>query len=143
VAGVVRAETEIDAPVERVRAILGDLAAYPDWNPFTPGAESTLQVGDPIQLRVRLLAERPMRWQETISAVQPDRLCWKMKLGAHFLLAAERCQILTALDAGRTRYVSEDRFQGLLAPLVLLLFGRAMQRGFSDCAMALKKRAES
>ena len=142
-ASVVRAEIEIDAPLARVREILGDLAAYPEWNPFTPRAESTLRVGDPIRLQVRLVGERLMDRTEYVTAAEPQRLCWSMKLGARFLLAAERCQILTALDGGRTRYVTEDRFRGLLTPLVMRLFGPAMQRGFSDCAAALKKRAES
>ena len=142
-ANVVRAEIEIDAPAERVREILGDLSAYREWNPFTPWAESTLQVGDPIQLRVRLVGERLVDRTETITAADPERLCWSMKMGTRFLLAAERCQILTPLEAGRTRYVTEDRLRGVLTPLVMLLFGRAMQRGFSDCAVALKKRAES
>ena len=142
-ASVVRAEIEIDAPLARVREILGDLAAYPEWNPFTPRAESTLRVGDPIRLRVRLVGDRLIDRVETVTAAEPKRLCWSMKMGGRFLLAAERCQVLTPLEDGRTRYVTEDRFRGILTPFVMLFFGAAMQRGFDDCALALKKRAES
>ncbi|UCE85470.1 MAG: SRPBCC family protein, partial [Deltaproteobacteria bacterium] len=55
----VRAEIEIDAPIERVWRILTDLDRYADWNPFTPRVESTLRIGAPVHLYVRLVGERP------------------------------------------------------------------------------------
>jgi len=138
----VMAEVVIDAPLERVRAILGDLLHYHEWNPFTPRVESTLRVGDPIELHVRLRSQRLTRRVEYVTAVEDDRLCWKMKMGFELLLHAERCQVLTARADGSVHYVTEDRFSGLLTPLVMLLFGDAMRRGFADCAHGLKRHAE-
>lgn len=139
----VRAEIEIDAPIERVWQILTDFDAYGSWNPFTPRVETSLRVGDPIHLYARLRGERPMHRVETVTRNQPYTLGWEMKLGARFLLHAERIQTLTPIDAHRTHYLSEDGFRGWLAPLVLALYGRAMERGFGDCALGLKKAAES
>jgi hypothetical protein len=65
-----------------------------------------------------------------------------MKLGIRTLLYAERLQVLTAIDDRRTHYVTEDCLTGWLRPVVLRLFGRAMERGFLDCALGLKKAAE-
>jgi len=138
----VRAEIEIEAPIDRVWKILTDLPGYADWNPFTARVESSLQVGDPIVLYPRLVGKRAYRWTERVSRNQPYALCWDLTMGASFLLTAERCQTLTALGADRTHYVTEDRFQGLLTPLVMATFGGAMQRGFEDCAAGLKERAE-
>jgi hypothetical protein len=143
VARSVRAEILIDAPIERVWQILCDLGRYGEWNPFTPRVESSLRIGDPIHLHVRLVGERLMHRIEWVTRNEPHALCWDMKMGVRALLTAERCQVLTAQDEGRTRYVTEDRFTGLLTPIVFALFGRAMQRGFEDCARGLKKRAES
>ncbi len=143
-ASIVRAEIEIDAPVDRVWEILRDLDGYAAWNPFTPRVESTLRVGDPIHLHVRLRGERLTHRVETVTAAEPrKKLCWNMKMGAPFLLSAERCQLLASLDAQRTRYLCEERIRGALAPLVMLLYGDAMQRGFDDCGAGLKKHAES
>ncbi len=140
----IRAELEIHAPAARIFSILTDLEAYPRWNPFTPRVESTLRPGDPIHLHVRLRGARLFHRVEVVSVNEPPkRLCWRMKLGAGWLLSAERCQVLTPLGEGRTRYVNEDVFRGLLAPLVLWLFGSVLQRGFDDVALALRKRAEA
>jgi len=139
-----RAEVEIAAPAERIFAILGDLAAYPEWNPFTPRVESTLRPGDPIHLHVRLRGPRLSHRVEVVSANEPPRrLCWRMQLGARWLLAAERCQELTPLGGGRTHYRNEEVFRGCLAPLVSWLFGSTLRRGFEEVALALRKRAEA
>ena len=142
--GTVRAEIEIDAPAERIFDILTDLKSYPEWNPFTPRVESTLRPGDPVKLYVRLRGERLSHRVEYVTKNErPSRLCWGTTIGAGFLLRAERCQTLTRIDERRTRFVNEDVLRGWLAPLVMLAFGRAMQRGFGSVATALKKRAES
>ena len=138
----VRAEVEIEAPIERVWSILLDLERYSLWNPFTARVESTLQVGDPIHLYPRLIGKRPMHRVERVSRNEPYHLCWDLTMGAAFLLTAERCQTLTPLSGDRTHYITEDRFRGLLTPLVMAIFGRAMQRGFEECAKGLKKQAE-
>ena len=140
----VHAEIEIDAPAERIFDILSDLKSYPEWNPFTPRAESTLRPGDAVHLYVRLRGKRLSHRIEYVSRNErPTRLCWGTKIGAGFLLRAERCQTLTPIDARRTCFVNEDVLRGWLAPFVMLLFGRDMQRGFESVAAALKKRAES
>ena len=142
-ASSVRAEIVIEAPIDRVWQILNDLQAYAEWNPFTPRVESSLQLGDPIHLHARMIGERLLHRVEWVTRNEPHALCWEMKMGKRFLLHAERCQALTALDDGRTHYVTEDTFTGLLTFLVMGLFGRAMQRGFDDCARGLKKQAEA
>jgi hypothetical protein len=142
--GTVRAEIEIDAPPERIFDILTDLKSYAAWNPFTPRVESTLRLGDPVHLYVRLRGERLSHRVEYVSANErPVRLCWGVTLGAPFLLRAERCQTLTRIDERRTRFVNQDVLRGWLAPLVMRLFGPAMQRGFESVATTLKQRAEA
>ena len=140
----VRAEIEIDAPAERIFDILVDLGAYPEWNPFTPRVESTLRVGDPVHLFVRLRGARLAHRIEYVSRNErPSQLCWGTTIGAGFLLCAERCQTLERIDAARTRFVNQDVLRGWLAPLVMLAFGGPMQRGFDAVVRAVKQRAEA
>lgn len=141
---IVRAEIEIDASPELIFDLLTDLDKYPEWNPFTPHIDSTLEIGAPVRMRVRLGSGPRLRRQvEYVTANQrPIRLCWGADIPFRFLIRADRCQTLEALEDGRTRYICTDAISGWLTPLVMRFFGPAMQRGFEDCALALKKRAE-
>ncbi len=140
----IRAEVEIDAPVARVWEILVDLDAYSEWNPFTPRVRSSLRVGDPVEMDVRMHPDRTLARVERVTACEPEaRLCWGMKIGTPFLLAAERCQVLTHRGPQRTHYETANRFRGLLLPLMLRLYGDSVQRGFESVALALKKHAET
>ncbi|MCR9096479.1 MAG: SRPBCC domain-containing protein [bacterium] len=139
----VRAEIEIDAPIESVWQVLGDLDRYCDWNPFTPRADSGLSIGDPIWFRVRLFGDWTIPWRERVTRNAPHTLGWELVLGHRRLLHAERVQVLTEVDPHRTHYMTEDRFSGWLAGLVLVLFGGSMGKGFADCAHGLKKASEN
>jgi len=138
----VRAAVEIDAPIDRIWRILTDIEGYGDWNPFTPQVKTTLAIGDPIHLTVRLVGDFNLEWVETVTRNAPYTLGWEMKLGTRTLLHAERLQVLTAIDDRRTHYVTEDCLKGWLRPIVIRLFGGAMERGFLDCALGLKNAAE-
>ena len=85
-----------------------------------------------------------LKQPEWIESVQrPHLLAWGTKVGNRFLLSARREQRLEALGETRCRYLTTDAFNGLLTPLVVLLFGRLIRRGFNDMARALKARAEA
>ncbi|MFT5443578.1 MAG: hypothetical protein ACI8W3_002628 [Myxococcota bacterium] len=141
----VSAEIEIDSTPERVFEILTDLSSYPAWNPFTPKIESSLKVGAPVRMRVRLFPSLGLQSQvEYVTENTPaERLCWGADIPWRFLLRADRCQTLVALPGGRTRYVCTDHISGWLTPFVMRFFGEAMRKGFEDCALALKQRAEA
>lgn len=142
---VVRAEIEIDAPPERVFDILADIDRYGEWNPFTPRIESTLEIGAPVKMHVHLTSDtKAMHQTEYVTANErPHKLCWGADIIARFLVRADRCQTLTALEGGRTHYECTDEIQGWLAPVVMKFYGEPMRRGFQRCAEALKKRAEA
>ena len=47
-------ESRIAADSERIWAILMDLARYPEWNPYTIAMKSTLQIGAPMVMTVKM-----------------------------------------------------------------------------------------
>ena len=135
------AHAEISAPPEAVWAVLIDLPGYADWNPFTTAARSTLQVGDPISLRVDMGYMR-LTQVEYIAEVTPlQTLNWSAHNRIPWLLRADRVQTLRP-HSGGTRYETTDTIGGLLLPLVELLFARSLTRGFAAMAEALKAEVE-
>ena len=62
--------------------------------------------------------------------------------GQSLLLSARREQRLEALGETRCRYLTTDAFNGLLTPLVVLLFGRLIGAG-STIWRERSRRAEA
>ena len=139
----ISSEIEIDAPVDLVWSILRDFGAYPTWNPFTVSVETTLELGAPVDMQVRLRPPKTMHQVEYVSGyVDGERVCWGGHVGPRWFIDADRCQVLTDLGGGRTRYFTTDVFRGIGVGLMFLVVGRHVQRGFDDVARALKARAE-
>lgn len=150
-ARTIAASADIDAPKERVWAIVRDVARYPEWSPFLVAVEGELAAGRPLGLVVRMRmreGERPTRQTEHVSRLveggpsEPSEVAWGIRWGGAAFFAAERFQRVTPLAPGRCRYETADTFQGLLAPIVLGLYGAHIQAGFEATARALKARAE-
>ena len=147
-----RASVDIDAPIDRVWAVMLDTEAYAEWNPFVVRAECATppKVGDPIKLHVRWANGRGTTSPERISDVDPPHdedgvrratLTYvyegiPAKLG---LVRGTRHQRLSQAPGGPTRYETVEEFSG---PLVKLAGPRRVEDGFRRHAEALKARSE-
>jgi hypothetical protein len=140
---IIEHSLEIAVPATVVWEVITDLPSYPAWNPFVVACRSTLAVGAPISMRVRIFPfwEQPQR--ERILRHDPGRLlCYGvhgMPLGS---LVSCRCHEVHSLEAQRTRYESRFELGGWLAPLVQYLLGRRLARGFHAMTEAIRHRAE-
>ncbi len=134
---------EVRAPAETVWAVITDLARYPEWNPFVVACTSTLEPGSPIAMRVRVLPWLTQPQRERVFEHVPGRRLGygvpPLPLGA---LASRRFHEVAALDAARSRYVSSFELTGWLAPVVELVLGERLRRGFAAMSAALVERAE-
>src|SRR5438445_13018866 len=85
-----RTEIEIDAPAERVWAVLLDFERFPDWNPFIRSIRGQALVGSRLEVLLGASGTRPMRFRPTVKAVVPNReLRWLCRLGLHRLFDDE------------------------------------------------------
>jgi len=136
-------ELEIEAPVSRVWQVICDLPRYPEWNPFVVAARSTLEVGAPILMWVRVtpFASQPQR-ERIVECVPERRLCWGIGGGRFSPLDSSRCHTLEEEPNDRTRYRSDFALSGPLVPFTRALLGRRLSWGFEASTEALKKRAE-
>jgi len=136
------ADIEIEAPAERVFAVLTDFAGYARWNPFTPRIDGEARVGAALRIHVRMgplsLVERG-----TLMTLEPGRLLhWHVFPMPRLLAWGDRRQRVEALGPGRCRYSSEDRLHGALAPLVAPSFRSVVSRGFAAAGAGLKRHVE-
>ncbi len=152
----VLAETTItiNAPIEKVWAIMTDTANYPAWNPFVFKAEATgnvTQPGNKMLLFVRWQNGKQDSSHEIITDTQAPhtgadgvkKAYWSYrftgKLAAWGLVMAVRCQWLQQNADGTTTYSTKEEFNGLLKAFIPLA---NVQNGFERQALALKNVCE-
>jgi hypothetical protein len=147
------AEALIDAPIEKVWAVIMDLKDYPDWNPFTIEVENPEgpKVGAAIRLHVRWSDGKGVISPERISRIEPPSgkpgartACYGYQFGTILstlnLVRSNRLQLLEERPGGKTFYKTTIELSGLLAGLTPLA---KVQDGFDRQTAALKKRCES
>ena len=136
-----RTEIEIDAPPERVWAVLIDFEKFPDWNPFIRSIRGNVQVGSRLDVLLGASGTRAMRFRPTVKAVVPNReLRWLGRLGLPRLFDGEHIFQIEPLGPIRSRFVQRERFRGLFVPLLARSLNRDARRGFEEMNRALRER---
>ena len=142
----VRSETvTIDAPASVVWEVLTDLPSYGAWNPFCIAAESTLEIGAPIKMRLTNYTMPGETYPnvEYVCANVPGRLLsWELPHSETMPYPARRDQVIEAQGADRCTYYSTDAFFGPNASHVMFFCAGWIKRAFDDTAQGLKRRAE-
>ena len=134
----------IDAPPEIVWEVITDLTSYREWNSFVPEASSTFEIGSPFAMKVQLFESFAQSQRETVFEFEPGRRFRYGVAGGRFSpVRSSRTHSVEACDGGRTSYCSDFEIAGWLSPLVRLLTGRLLQRGFDSMAAGLQTRAEA
>jgi len=134
---------DIDAPPEKVWAVLTDFASFPQWNPFIVRASGQLREGDRLRVTLKVPEMRPVTFSPRLLAVLPGReIRWRGVTGVRGLFDGTHALTVEPLADGRSRFRSHEDVTGILLPFL----GRVMRRtqqGFEQLAQAVKARAES
>lgn len=135
-------EAEIPAPKNVVWDVICNTRDYPSWNTFVVACDSSFEVGSPIVMRVKVLPFIAMRQKESIRQnIKGERLEYGIKI-PFGILSSSRQHILTSINATTTKYESVFILNGVLAPIVDILLGRQLKRGFSDMTNGIVMQAK-
>ena len=132
-------ERRIDAPPEKVWALLADASTYRDWNRAVVSIDGTIATGNTVSLVSIANPKRAFRLRVTeVSA--PTRMVWSdgMPLG---LFKGERTYLVQPRE-GVTHFEMTEEYTGLLAGL----FTKAipdLTESFNVFADSLKGAAEA
>jgi hypothetical protein len=141
---IIEQSIEIAAPAEIVWEVITDLPRYGEWNPFVVACRSSLEVGDPIEMRVAILKAFPQPQTEVVTAHTPGRqLCYGLAAQPLGALESRRCHDVQALSDTRAQYRSSFVLSGWLNPVVHLLLGGRLKAGFGAMTEAIRVRAEA
>lgn len=125
----------IDAPPERIWALLTDAPGYPSWNSTVDRVDGRIAKGETVTVHAKINPGRAFP-VKVVEFEPPHRMVWAsaMPLG---LFKGERTFQVTS-DG---EFAMREVFSGLLAPLI----GRSipdLQPAFDQFARDLKGRAE-
>jgi hypothetical protein len=135
-------EIEIDAPPERVWAVVTDFADYPEWNPFIRRISGELREGARLEVQIAPPGARATTGKPTVRAVEANReLRWHGRLLLPGLFHGEHSLRIEPLDGGRSRFVQSERFTGVLVGLSKGTLAKTGD-GFEQMNAALKARVE-
>ena len=136
-------EIAIQTTPERLWEILTNFASYPEWNPFIPRIGGAATVGSRLDVRLQPPGGRGMSLHPTVLAAAPPReLRWLGHLGIPGLFDGEHRFRIEPLGTDRVRFVQEEQFKGLLAPILVRFIAGGTRLGFEAMNQALKARAE-
>ena len=137
----ISATVDIAATPRQVWAVLADLDAYPQWNPFIRSASGQLAEGATLTLRLVPAQRRAMTFRPKVLAAEPGLLLrWIGRLimpgifdGTHQF----------ALDdvGGYTCLTQSETFRGVLVPFTGKIITQT-EADFRALNQALKQRAE-
>ena len=137
---LIETEILIQADIDEIWQILTDFDKYSQWNKFCPEIKTTGKIGDPLDMKVFLKANKPTFQREFISENAPYELGWGLNWG--IFLKSHRLQRLELLENALVKYYTYDKLWGLLTPLVSWLYADAILKGFELTAKCLKKYVE-
>jgi hypothetical protein len=134
------ATATINAPPERIWAILTDGAAYADWDSGVDRVEGRIAPGETITVYSQASPSRAFPVKVT-DVVPSEQMTWSggMPLG---LFRGVRTFRLTPADDGATRFHVREEYTG---PLLLMIWRSMPDLGpsFTQFANGLKARAEA
>jgi hypothetical protein len=134
---------QIDASPGAVWAVLSDLPAYPGWNPFIREASGELAPGKRLDLRMQPQGGRAMRFRPTVLSAEPGReLRWRGRVLVPGLFDGEHRFAIEPTPGG-SRLVQEERFTGVLVPLLARGLRTRTLPAFELMNEAVKARAEA
>lgn len=129
----------INAPPEKIWALLTDASSYRDWNPTIVSLDGTIAAGETIKLISTLNPKRTFSLKVT-ELQPPSRMVWAdgMPLG---LFRGERTYTLTPQADASTSFAMREAYSGPLAPLITRAIPD-MTASFEQFADGLKAAAE-
>jgi hypothetical protein len=110
------ASVEIHATPQRVWAILTDLPAYKQWNPFIVSSSGRVQVGATLTNRMHD-ASGDTTFTPTVLVVQPGReLRWIGRVGPGGLFDGEHTFTIQRIGPDLVRFTQREDFTGVAVP---------------------------
>jgi hypothetical protein len=135
----IHTQIAIDAPPDRVRAIVTDYASYPAWNPFVVKVVGDMSAGKDVQVTVHPVGQALVTGTGHVLVADADRIAWSGHLGLPGVFSGVHTFLIQPDGSGRTLFSNDEKMRGL--SVLFYDFGPTKE-AFVAMNQALKQRAE-
>lgn len=112
----IRKEIVIDAPPERVWAVIVDFPSYAQWNTQLAWLGGTAGPGAELRLKLSAAGAEPYEFSPTVSHWEPNvRFAWLARTGLPRIFDGEHFFELEPLAGGKTKLVNRETYRGVLS----------------------------
>ncbi|RPD63311.1 hypothetical protein L226DRAFT_459831 [Lentinus tigrinus ALCF2SS1-7] len=144
---------DIDAPIDKVWDVLADFTKYPECQVIVDKSKKPLEDQTPAKGKYLLMETHiPPTMDDSVSSTEAfeqithfddvtRRMAWKNLLPS-WLIKAERWQVLSTTEDGKTRYESREVFGSIGAYLIKWFLSTNLMKSFNAMGDALKARSE-
>jgi hypothetical protein len=138
----IQTEITINAASDIIWEVLMDFEKYQSWNPFIQAISGEAKVGSTLKIEIHPPGAKPMVFKPKVLTCEPSReFRWLGKGPLPGLFDGEHLFKLEALEGGKTRFLHEEEFTGILVGLSKKLLDKT-EVGFSHMNEALKEECE-
>jgi hypothetical protein len=135
---------EINASPVKVWRILLEFGDYPEWNPFIKSLKGTSEPGKKIEVKIHPPGQRAMTFKPTLLRVDENKeLRWIGHLIFPGIFDGEHAFIIEPLDESKIIFRQEEKFSGILVPVLWKSLYQHTRAGFIEMNQVLKKRVEN
>ena len=139
----VQAQVEIDAPAERVWAVLTRFEKYTDWNPFIRRVSGEASEGARLKVTIDSTLGSEVDFPVRVGGLRSQHeMVWIGRPLLTDLLDGRHYFRIERISAARVRLVQLENYSGLLLYPLWLFIAPAAQQGFEAMNQALKAEAE-
>ena len=133
---------EISAKPLDVWAVFADVDAYTKWNPFIIKAKGSFVLGQRSTIYVKGLARNVVKAQPIITQLK-DRKVMVAEVRIPFLFHGVHSFRLEDMGNGKTMFIQNENFKGLIPLLFWRFLEPRVLSGFTAMNEALKNKVEA
>jgi hypothetical protein len=141
-----RIETNIAiaAPAEQAWAVLAAFESYPEWNPLIRELRGDLTPGASIRVRLsRPSGKGSVVIRPTVVTFLNGEFRWLGRFISTRVLTGEHSFRVEPAGEGHSRFVQAETYRGILARLVVRVFGSTITRWFNTMNRSLRDRVQA
>jgi hypothetical protein len=140
---LVYTEIRINASAQKIWSIFTDFEKYPEWNPFIKSLTGEAKQGRSLQVLLEAPGKKGTLFKPRVLQFEKEKeFRWLGKFILSRVFDGEHLFLLKDNGDGSCTFIQQERFRGILIPVLKNMLDNNTRQGFEQMNLALKNRCE-